>query len=156
MQFLSYPSTGPIFIDVGISTSPFQTLLFRPYLYTHSNSYLILLNFEIWTLFLYKLEFSSYRLKHCHSRPVFIPLAFLCYPSKRSNFDPILIHICVLILSLKTLVFWPFFGTYWNSYLILPNIGILISSFQIMEFWPFFYKHWNYDLIHSNVEFLIL
>ena len=125
IAFLSYPSTGPIFIDVGISTSPFQTLLFRPYLYTHSNSYLILLNFGIWTLFLYALEFSSYRLKHCHSRPIFIPLAFLCYPSKRANFDLIFIHIGFLILSFKTLEFWPFFGTYWNSYLIISKTGIL-------------------------------
>ena len=78
-----------------------------------------------WTLFLYTLEFSSYRLKHCHSRPIFIPLAFLCYPSKRSNFDPIFIHIGFLILSFKTLEFWPFFGTYWNSYLIISRTGIL-------------------------------
>ena len=80
-----------------------------------------------------------------------------------------------MILSLRTLDFWPYFYTHWNCYLILPkisisayfykhwnsnlflaNTGILILSFQTMEFWPFFFKLWNYDVIRPNIGILAL
>ena len=80
-----------------------------------------------------------------------------------------------MILSLRTLDFWPYFYTHWDCYLILPkisisayfykhwnsnlflaNTGILILSFQTMEFWPFFFKLWNYDLIRPNIGILAL
>ena len=80
-----------------------------------------------------------------------------------------------MILSLRTLDFWPYFYTHRNSYLILPkigisayfykhwnsdlflaNIGILILSFQTMEFWPYFYKLWNCDVIRPNIGILAL
>ena len=105
-----------------------------PYFYKRWNFYVTLPNIAVQAISLYTFKFLSYPSKlwnldsifiHCHSRPIFIPLAFLCYPSKRSNFDPIFIHIGFLILSFKTLEFWPFFGTYWNSYLIISRTGIL-------------------------------
>lgn len=116
-------------------------------IYTHSNYYLILLNIGIWTLFLYTLEFSSYRLKHWNSRPIFIPFAFLSYPSKCSNFDPNLIHVGFLILSFKTLGFLPYFSKHWN-YLNLPNIRILILLFHIgILILSFHFKHQNSALV---------
>ena len=155
LELLSYPSkrwdSDPIFIHIGILTSSFETKEFWPYLYTHLSSDLIVLTLELWSYLLI--------------------LVFWSYPLKKPwDSGPISLNIGIMMLSLRTLDFLPYF--YRNSDLILPNIGIriltfqaiqsgpssirigiMILFFQTLEFWSCFYTHWNFDLMLRNIEF---
>ena len=143
----------------------FHTFEFWRYVYTHWNSYLILPNIWILTLFwyigiltssfethigilalsLHTLKFWSYR-SNIGILALFFNIGFWSYPLKKPwDSGPISLSIGIMMLSLQTLDFWSYF--YRNSDLILPNIGIRILTFQTMEFWPSFYKDWNNDLI---------
>ena len=100
IEFLSYRSkpenTGPIFIYIGIVTSPFQRSYFWPCSYKH------------WT----------YSYRHWNTYPIL-------FPCKHWNSGPSFIVIGNLILSFQTLEFWPYFNAHWFSYLFMQNIGIL-------------------------------
>ena len=119
LELLSYPSkrwdSDPIFIHIGILTSSFETKEFWPYLYTHLSSDLIVLTLELWS-YLLTLVFWSYPLK------------------KPWDSGPISLNIGIMMLSLRTLDFLPYF--YRNSDRILPNIGIRILTFQTMQSGP--------------------
>ena len=98
-------------------------------------------------------------------------MVFWSYPLKKNlGFWPFSLSIGIMMLSLRTLDFWPYF--YRNSDLILPNIGIwiltfqtiqsgpssiriwiMILFFQTLDFWSCFYTHWNFDLMLRNIEF---
>ena len=155
LELLSYPSkrwdSDPIFIHIGILTSSFDTKEFWPYLYTHLSSDLIVLTLELWSYLLI--------------------LVFWSYPLKKPwDSGPISLNIGIMMLSLRTLDFLPYF--YRNSDRILSNIGIriltfqtiqsgpssiririMILFFQTLEFWSCFYTHWNFDLLLRNIEF---
>ena len=155
LELLSYPSkrwdSDPIFIYIGILTSSFDTKEFWPYLYTHLSSDLIVLTLELWSYLLI--------------------LVFWSYPLKKPwDSGPISLNIGIMMLSLRTLDFLPYF--YRNSDRILSNIGIriltfqtiqsgpssiririMILFFQTLEFWSCFYTHWNFDLLLRNIEF---
>ena len=155
LELLSYPSkrwdSDPIFIHIGILTSSFETKEFWPYLYTHLSSDLIVVKLELWSYLLI--------------------LVFWSYPLKKPwDSGPISLNIGIMMLSLRTLDFLPYF--YRNSDRILPNIGIriltfqtiqsgpssiririMILFFQTLEFWSCFYTHWNFDLLLRNIEF---
>ena len=166
LELLSYPSkrwdSDPIFIHIGILTSSFETKEFWPYLYTHLSSDLIVLKLELWS-YLLILVLGSYPLK------------------KPWDSGPISLNIGIMMLSLRTLDFLPYF--YRNSDRILPNIGIRILTFQTMQSGPssiririmilFFQtipalflwtkefpsypsRHWNSGPIFVHIGFLML
>ena len=186
-------------MNKGISILSFQTLEFWPNFCTHWFSDVILQNHGILALFLKALELWFYPCEHWISGPIFIHIWILIssYPSKDLYSDLILPsfgimvlllktleflcysstgNIGILILSLKTLWFWPFFFyKHWNSYLILPhvrilvlfletlgswpyppNIGIAAPIFLTLEFLPYFNARWNFDVILRNIETLSL
>ena len=62
----------------------------------------------------------------------------------------------ILILSFKTLEFWPYPYKHWNSDLILPNSGILALFLWALEFWSYPSKHWNSCPIFMNIGILAL
>ena len=137
---------------------------FRPYAFKHGYFRPILIN----------VEFSPYLCKLWNCLLIFAYIGILALSSQHWNCDrillkieilvsllywnsvPIFIHICFLMLSFKTMKFWPRLYKHWNYYFILPNMRILILSFQTVEFYPCFYKHWNSDLILPTFAILAL
>ena len=102
---------------------------------------------------------------------LFVNIGFLILSFKKPwDSGPVSLNIGIMMFSLRTLDFLPYF--YRNSDLILPNIGIriltfqaiqsgpssirigiMILFFQTLEFWSCFYTHWNFDLMLRNIEF---
>ena len=169
-----HPSThlnsGLIFIHIGTLILSFQTLGFWPYFYTHWNFDLILRNKGILALSLHTFKFWSYR-SNVGIMVLFVNIGFLILSFKKPwDSGPVSLNIAIMMFSLRTLDFLPYF--YRNSDLILPNIGIriltfqaiqsgpssiriglMILFFQTLEFWSCFYTHWNFDLMLRNIEF---
>ena len=95
---------------------------------------LILATIRILVLLLYVLEIWSYPSKHWSSGRPFFQLW---------NSDLILPNTGFLVLFLYTSVFRTSSSKLWNSGLSCIHIGFLMLSFKTVEFWPYFYKHWN-------------
>ena len=141
LDTLSYPlkqwNSGPIFVHIGILTSSFTTLQLWPYLHTHWNPNLILL------------EFWPYFVTYCNLDLIlpniellalfFINNGILTLFFQTLEFWPLFINIGILIESIHTLELWPCFFADWNFQLILPSIWILALFLQTMEFlsYPF-------------------
>ena len=95
---------------------------------------LILATIRILVLLLYLLEIWSYPSKHWSSGRPFFQLW---------NSDLILPNTGFLVLFLYTSVFRTSSSKLWNSGLSCIHIGFLMLSFKTVEFWPYFYERWT-------------